>query len=255
MSDTLDRAMLLTGAASGIGAATAMRLAAPRVGMVLQTRRNEAGLEAMAAAARKRGAEVATMLGDLQDPGFGAALVERATARFGRLDVLISNAGFADRTPAASLSDAALAVSFAAIGGAFLALARAAMPHLGRVEGGRIVAVSSFVAHSFRAGRPVFPASAAAKAALEALVRALAIELAPAGVTVNAVVPGFIRKDEGTHAALDPASLRSETKTIPLGRLGLPDDVAAVIAFLASVDAGYVTGQAIHVDGGLVIGP
>jgi NAD(P)-dependent dehydrogenase (short-subunit alcohol dehydrogenase family) len=132
-----------------------------------------------------------------------------------------------------------------------LRLARAAVPHLR--AGARVVAVSSFVAHAFRTDVATFPASAAAKAGVEALVRSLAIELAPAGVTVNAVVPGFIRKDPGAHAALDPATAQRQIEKIPVGRLGLPDEVAAAVAFLASADAGYITGQALHVDGGLVI--
>ena len=168
-------------------------------------------------------------------------------AAFGGLDVLVSNAGFADRTPFAGLTDAAMTASVEAIQGAFFRLARAAIPHLSAGRDARVIAVSSFVAHAFRTDTTVFPASAAAKAALEALVRVLAIELAPAGVTVNAVVPGFIRKDPGAHAAMDPERLRRQVAAVPLGRVGLPDEVAAAIAFLASPAAGYITGQALHV--------
>ena len=245
------RVILITGAASGIGAAAAVRLAGRGVGLLLHSRRNQAGLDRAAAAARAAGAEVATMLGDLAVPELAAALVVAAVEQFGRLDTVVSNAGFADRTAVADLTDAAFTRSLEAIQFGFLRLARAALPQLG--AGGRIVAVSSFVAHAFRPGVATFPASAAAKAGMEALVRALAMELAPSGITVNAVVPGFIRKDAAAHAALDPAALQHQLAQIPAGRVGVPDEVAAAIAFLASVEASYITGQCLHVSGGLVI--
>ncbi|MDF1792405.1 MAG: SDR family oxidoreductase [Thalassobaculaceae bacterium] len=251
MTETTRR-VLITGAASGIGAATARRLAAPGTALLLHTRGNSDKLEAVAEEARTAGSTVETMLGDLGDPTLPAALVARAAAAFGGLDALVANAGWARKVPLLNSTLEELDAPVDAIARGFALMAQAAAPHLRASACGRVVAVSAFGPHVYRPGVMTFPATAAAKAALETHVRSLAFELAGDGVTANAVVPGFIQKDAGTSRAVTPDLAAKVTSQIPMGRLGSSDEVAAVIVFLLSPEAGYVTGQLIHVNGGLV---
>lgn len=243
--------VLVTGAGSGIGGAVARRLAEPGTALLLHTRLNLEGLEAVAAEARGAGAEVETALGDLAEAQTAERLVARARATWGTLDQIVSNAGFARKGTFGSLSAAELERSLEAMPVAFLRLVEAALPDLVSSGWGRIVVVSSFVAHRFGTGGLHFPASGAAKAALEALANSLAAQVASRGVTVNCVAPGFTRKDPTGHAATSPEALERTRALIPTGRLCEPEDIAAAIAFLLSREAGQITGQVLHVDGGL----
>ena len=249
-SETPQRRILVTGAASGIGAALCRRLAAPGVTLFMHTRANQAAIEAVAEDVTHKGGTSHIHYGDLAEAAVAGDLIQTIAAT-GGLDGLVANAGFANKTPLAELDDATLAQSHAAMPAAFHRLCQAARPLLQAAGRGRVVAVSSFVAHRFQLGDVSMPASAAAKAALEALAKALAVDLAPHGVTVNCVAPGYIKKDPGAHAALGAGNLSRAHDRILLGRLGEPDEIAALIEFLLSPSAAYITGQTIHADGGL----
>ncbi|MBV9588172.1 MAG: SDR family oxidoreductase [Hyphomicrobiales bacterium] len=257
MSDAASRVVLITGAGSGIGAALARRLASPGMSLLLHSQgKDEAGrarFRSVEEGCREQGARVETAFGDLGEAGIGATLVKKANAAFGRLDQIIHNAGFADRRGFGELTRAELMASLSAMPGAFLDIANAALPSLCASARGRVVVVSSFVAHRFREGE-LFPASAAAKAALEALAKSLAVTLGSTGATVNIVVPGFTRKDEGKLGALPRSAWEEVAKRNSQRRLALPNEIAATIAFLLSEEAAHITGATIPVDGGLTLG-
>jgi 3-oxoacyl-[acyl-carrier protein] reductase len=250
----MTRAILITGASSGIGAATARALAAPDVAIALHARKNRAGADKVADFVREAGGKALVLEGDLAKPGTARRLVDETAAAFGRLDVVVSNAGFADRRPVDQLDRAAWDESLAAMTSAFFELASAAKPWLVKAgASARLIGVSSFVAHAFARGLPTFAASAAAKAGVEALAKAFAVEIAPSGGTANCVAPGLIEKDPDAHVALSRDRMAEMSRLVPIGRYGKTAEVAAVIAFLCSPAAGYVTGQTIHVNGGLTL--
>lgn len=257
MSDKSSRVILVTGAPSGIGAAVCRRVAAPGITLAMHARGGSDGgkrekMEQLAAQLRQIGAKVDTFFGDLGEDGTATSLVAQVMQRFGRLDQIVSNAGFADSTLLGEVSRSVLDQSYRVMTGAFFDLTTAAIPALQASECGRIVAVSSFVAHVYAVDR-LYPVAAAAKAAVESLAKSLAVQLGPYGVTVNCVAPGYTRKESGAHRAIAESKLQEMAALAATRRIAEPDDIAAAIVFLLSKDARQITGQVLRVDGGLGI--
>ncbi|WP_442945644.1 3-oxoacyl-ACP reductase FabG [Nocardia sp. SSK8] len=244
------RTAFVTGAARGIGAATAARLAADGCAVAV------VDLDAAAAvlAAGKINAAGGTAIGlgcDVADEAAVTAAVERTVAELGSLDVLVNNAGVLRDNLLYKMSvedwDTVMAVH---LRGAFLC-GKAAQKHMVDNGGGVIVNTSSVSALGNR-GQANY---AAAKAGIQGLTRTLAMELGPFGIRVNAVAPGFIATEmtAATAARIGVSAEELQAKTAavtPLRRVGTPEDIANVVAFLASADAAFVTGQTVYVDGG-----
>lgn len=240
--------IIILGAGSGIGACVARRLARDGVSLLLHTGSNREGLEHVAAACRDAGARVDQVVGASGDD----ATFEPISAWLASTDLtaLVFAAGYAKLGSIAETPPQALETAFHDMPNAFLRIVKLAAPRL-RDRRGRIVCVSAFGAHRTKTHQ--FLPTAPAKAALEALVKLFAAQLAPRGITCNAVVPGFIAKEAKSPSALTSAQWQEVMAGIPMGRLGDPDEVAALIAFLVSASASYMTGEVLHVNGGLTL--
>ncbi len=237
---------LVSGASRGIGAACAAALAAAGYDVGIGYLRDEAGARATAGAVGAAGRRALIHRADVSDEEQAAGLVAAVEDGLGDLEAVVLNAGVTRDGPAVRMdAERWRAVLDTNLSGAFFT-ARPALRGMLRRRAGSIVAVSSVVGLGGNAGQANY---AAAKAGLIGLVRSLARECGPRGVRVNAVAPGYIETD--MTAALAPDHRERLLELTPLGRLGTPQDVAGVVAFLCSPAAAYVTGAVVPIDGGL----
>ena len=243
-----EKTALVTGASRGIGRATALELAKAGAKVALNFAGNRAAAEEVAALIEAAGGEALLVQADVGDPAAVDTMIKAVVARFGKIDILVNNAGITRDNLIMRMKeeewDAVIHTNLKGIFNCTKAVTRLMM----KQKYGRIVNMTSVVGVMGNAGQSNY---AAAKAGVIGFTKSMAKELASRNITVNAVAPGYISTDMTANL---PEQAKSELQSqIPLQRLGNPEDVAAAVLFLVSQGADYITGQTLHVDGGMVM--
>lgn len=241
---------VVTGAGKNIGREIALTLARDGAAIVVNGRGDQSAVDGVADEIRALGGRAFGHLADVSDEASVAAMVERTVGEFGGIDIVVSNAGLRRQTPFLEMGLAEWReILSVALDGAFI-LTRACVPHMiGRAEqggnGGAIVGLSGVSTH---VGTPERCHVSASKSGLEGLMRALAVELGPHGITANAIAPGAIDTVRGAAAGQMPSTMRSAG--VPAGRKGTMEEIAAMVRHLVGPHGRFITGQTIHVNGG-----
>ena len=240
-----DRVALVTGASTGLGAAIAVALAEAGAGVVCHgnTRSPETTCERI----KHNGGVAHAISGDLGQPKTPAQLIDQTVERFGRIDILINNAGTIRRAPAVEYSEEDWAAVIEVNLSSVFRLSQLAGKHMIANSRGKIVNIASLL--SFQGGITV-PAYAASKGGVAQLTKALANEWAKHGINVNAIAPGYMRTDNTAALQADETRNRQILERIPAGRWGEPEDLAGAAVFLSSSASDYINGHILVVDGG-----
>ncbi|ASP54925.1 SDR family oxidoreductase [Sinorhizobium meliloti] len=240
------RVAIVTGASKGIGRAIALQLAKDGIAVLVNYSSSPGAAAAVVAEIEAGGGKAVAVQADISSPSAAADLFNAADEGFGSVDILVNNAGILKLAPLAETDDANFEQQIAInLTGTFRAMREAARRLR---DGGRIINFSSSVVGAYG---PTYGVYAASKAAVEAMTHVASKELGRRGITVNAVAPGPVETELFMTGKSDELVQRI-VGTIPLGRLGRPDDIASVVSFLASPEAGWVNGQVLRANGGMI---
>lgn len=245
-----NKVALVTGASRGIGAGIAKKLAAEGADIVINYvgEANLADAQVLQKELEALGRRVLLIDANVADFNAAAAMVDEAVVKLGRIDILVNNAGINRDTLLLRMKeedwDAVLAVDLKGV----FNVTKAAVKYMMKQRYGRIISISSVVGVAGNVGQVNY---AAAKAGVIGLTKSVAKEVASRNITANAIAPGFIRTP--MTAKMPEVAVEAALKTIPLGRMGEAEDIAKAVVFLASEDADYITGQILHVDGGMLM--
>ena len=247
-----DKVAIVTGSSRGIGKAVAERFAREGARIVVNYVRNKKAADAVAAGIRKAGGEAVAVKADVSKRADAERLIKSAIRAFGRLDIVVSNAGIVIDRPFIESTDEDWIASIENNLHGFFNVCQAALKPMLKQKWGRIIATCSCITEVADFGGNKFSVCTASKGGITAMLRPIAAEVARDGVTVNGVSPGYIATE--MLGEIDPAGLEATLGLVPLRRYGKPEEIAAAMAFLASEDAAYITGQVLRVNGGLSMG-
>lgn len=247
MAKLAGKVAVVTGASKGIGAAIAQELAKDGASVIVNYASSAPGAEATVAKIKAGGGKAKAVRADVSKPAEAKQLVDAAVSEFGRLDILVNNAGVYEFLPLEQITEAHFDRMFDLNVRGLLFATQAAAGAIGD-HGGAIINIGSMASQAPLPGGSVYSAT---KAALDAITKSLATELGPKKVLVNAVLPGPVETEGLQSMGGDDQFVAQLVKQTPLGRIGKPRDIASVVSFLASEDAGWITGQVIPVAGGL----
>jgi NAD(P)-dependent dehydrogenase (short-subunit alcohol dehydrogenase family) len=246
------RSAIVTGSSRGIGKAIALRFAAEGASICVNCVSTRDKAEAVAGEIRQAGGEAIVVTADVSRRAEAEKLVAETAKAFGKVDILVSNAGIIIDRPFVESSDEDWTRAIESNLHGFFNVARAVLPHLIERKHGRLIATGSCVTEVADFGGNKYSVCAASKGGITAMMRPIAAEVARHGVTVNAVSPGYIATE--MLGEIDAAGLEAALTLVPMRRYGKPEEIAAAMAFLASDDAAYITGQVLRVNGGMSMG-